>query len=366
MIAEPQGTISTFFDDMERERAAQEALLAAGGAVPLEDHWRWIREVEREPVGCLVYSHGAGPDVRAVVPVRRLATRSLPGHYRLRVKYLGHGIDASDGEAVLDGLRDLVDRESRHLGVNVEIFTPDSALREGLEERARAQGYQRVRPQRRYRWTARIDLDRPEDELFQNCSRSCRRAIREPGKKGFRVAELTDPRWVPRMEALWRATFERTGAEPPDRDWFRRVRFAAEHPELYRIVAAWDASYPTDESLVAFACGMNNGDHATYSDGASTRDIDSRIALSYAPVWDLIIWAKDQGCDWFDMGGVAGETREEVDDPTQGIYDFKRRFTDDLVEVGSEWSYQPASLRSWLSERLRRWGTSVMEVFGAR
>jgi hypothetical protein len=56
------------------------------------------------------------------------------------------------------------------------------------------------------------------------------------------------------------------------------------------------------------------------------------------------------------MGGI---TRGDSG-PTGGIADFKRRFTDDVIEVGSEWDYTPSTLRGWLSDRARRWGHSML------
>lgn len=307
----------------------------------------------------LVGGEGDGP-APAPVMAERLPTRTLPGHYRLRVQHFGHGIDLAQAAAALDELRVLVEREGRLLSVNVEVFTPDAGHLAAIGQAADERGYERVATGRRYRWTGRLDLAMDEEEIFAGFSRSGRRAIRESEKAGLRVEALVDEGLAPRMAALWRETFGRTGLTPPARDWPRLVAFAREHPHLYRIVGAFGAPSAGQDELVAFACCMNNGDHSVYSDGASTDLPDSRLPLSYAPVWDLIRWARTQGCTWFDMGGVSRDSTG----PTGGIAEFKRRFTDDIIEVGSEWSYTSPSFRGWLADRARLWGKGVRRSLG--
>lgn len=346
-------------DDLRRWKTCQEALLESGRSMALEHQWSWIRDVTERSHWFAAVQGASGDAIRAAAVARRISTWSLPGHHRLRLTRFGHGIASDDVAALLEAFRDLVDREGRLLSVSVEVFTPDADHRASIGRIARELGFERVTGERRYRWTARLELSADEEALFAGLSRSGRRGVREPEKHGFRIGDIADPRWVPRMAALWRETFDRTGAEPPPRDWARRIAFARAFPDLYRIVGAFAPGGPENRALAAFACGMNNGDHATYSDGASTRELDSRIALSYTPVWHLIRWAREQGCAWFDMGGVSDPIPTDGDDPREGITDFKRRFTDDLVEVGSEWSYTPDSLRSRLADRLRRSGKGM-------
>lgn len=332
--------------------------------MPLEHHWRWIREMDGMDHWCVVVRDPAGSRVRAAVPAQIHPTWSFPGHSRLRVTRFGHGLETEALAAVLERLRILVERQGRLLSVNVEIFSPDEAHRERISRVARGQLYEEVGSERRYRWTARLDLEGTEEEVFAGLTGSCRRAIREPEKKGHRVADVTEERWAPRMSELWNETFERTGGRPPHRDWARHLAFARDHPDLYRIVGTFAPDMDEPESLMAFSCGMNNGDHVVYSDGASTRDSTSGVTLSYAPMWHLIRWAKDCGCTWFDMGGISEGTSDDDDDPRGGISDFKRRFTRDVVEVGTEWVFEPASIRSWLSQWARNSASGVRSVLG--
>lgn len=340
-----------FFDDLRRWQELGRAIRAGGGVVRLEHDARWIRQVE-DHAHWFVAVHGTEGPV-AGVPASRLATLSLPGHYRLRVVRFGHDLDGSHARGLLVALRELVEDEPRLLSVHVEVFEPEADRREATGEIARELGFRRSSTDRSYRWTARVDLTPSEDEIFGGFSRSCRRSVREPERKGLRVEPFTDARWGPRMDRLWKETFARTGALAPARDWARRLAFAEAHPELVRFVGTFDPARPGDESLVAFACGMNQGDYAVYSDGASA-ELDSRVPLSYTPVWELMRWARGERCTWFDMGGVSLRDGGA----TEGITEFKLRFADDVVEVGAEWVYAPASIRSWIAEGARRIGRS--------
>ena len=97
------------------------------------------------------------------------------------------------------------------------------------------------------------------------------------------------------------------------------------------------------------------GDHGVYADSASVRPDDIRLAVTYPILWDLITWAKRGGASWFDLGGITlGHATDG--DPLGGISDFKRFFTEDLIDVGEEWRFPLHSLRARLAafvDRLR-------------
>lgn len=355
--------MEVFFHDLERWRRRQEALERQGVPVPLEHHWRWIRDVSRSEHWYVVANDAAGR-ILAAAPVQHRTTWSIPGHHRFRVTHFGHGVETEGVGALLEGLRRLVQSRTRLLSVHVEVFSPDPGHREAVARVARGQEYQRVSPERTYRRTARIDLRSGEEAVFAALTGSCRRAIREPEKKGHRVEIIDHDRWASRMDRLWEETFHRTGARPPTRDWARRIHFARENPELYRIVGTFGPDHPAPGSLVAFSCGMHNGDHVVYSDGASTRREESGVTLSYAPMWRLIQWAQASGCSWFDLGGMSEGTSED-DDPRGGISDFKRRFSRDVLVVGTEWAYEPPSFRGWLSDRVRRSASGLRALLGS-
>lgn len=321
--------------------AWEASLIANGVPVPLRHRTPWLREVGGGDHRFLRVVDEHDGSVVLASPVSVIDVRSLPGHSSLRVARFGYRSPPDAMAAALATLREAVEEEPDTLGARVESFVPDPHDRERMEGLATEMGFRAPSASRSYRLTPRLDLDADEADLMAGFTGSCRRFIRNPEKKGYAVRLVQDEGWVDRMGELWTETFERTGARPPARDWRRHLVFAARHPDLYRIVGVFAPGEERPDALCAFAGAMNNGDHAVYSDGASTRDVESGVALTYAPMWDLIRWAKRQGLEWFDMGG----TTTDEDDPRAGISDFKRRFTDTVVEVGGEWEYRSQSLR---------------------
>lgn len=335
-------------------------LLERATAAPLEHRPNWLRDVSgfehlfvvagaREAAA----ADGGGATGAVAVPVEKRPTRALPGHVRLRVRRFGSAGSAEVLGDLLERFADLVRTNDTFLSINVEVFAPDPDRRREIGELARRAGFEPARGQRRYRHTARLDLAPTEEELLASFSASCRRFIRDPAKKDFSVRPLLEEGWAARMHELWEETFQRTGGHRPPRSWSDHLRYARNHPDRYRIMGTFGPDQPDEGSLAAFACAMHNGDHAVYSDGASTRDLDTTVALTYAPMWELIRWARARGCEWFDMGGITDGTYED-DDPRGGISDFKRRFTEEVIEVGGEWSYTAPSVRATLADGIRR------------
>ncbi len=83
-----------------------------------------------------------------------------------------------------------------------------------------------------------------------------------------------------------------------------------------------------------------------------------KIPFGYLVAWDMIRWAKSNGADWFDMGGVT--LADSGTDALEGISNFKRSFSRQIEEVGSEWVFEPrptqarvADLVTALAQRLR-------------
>ena len=68
--------------------------------------------------------------------------------------------------------------------------------------------------------------------------------------------------------------------------------------------------------MAAFLWVCNHGDHVEYRAAGSTRQSDVHIPYGYLLAWEMIQWAKGEGAEWFDMGGVtmAEEDRPELQD----------------------------------------------------
>ena len=166
------------------------------------------------------------------------------------------------------------------------------------------------------------------------------------GKRPLALRPIHDPTWAPRMAAVHSETMGRTGGagRGPD-DFARSIRFAATHPDLSHLVGLFRTDATGPESLLGFAWGCRHGESVHYDAAACTRRSDLNVPMGYPLMWELITWARRQGAHWFDFGGITTGSHGTAD-RLGGISDFKRHFTETVVEVGGEWVLEPRPARA--------------------
>jgi LmbE family N-acetylglucosaminyl deacetylase len=266
------------------------------------------------------------------VGVQLLRTRALPGARTARVVRFGRNIAADALPEVTAALGALAG-EGGVVRVSVEVYAEDPDHHAAVEAALAAAGFVPAEERRSYLHTLWMDLDDTIDELLMSIHRSARRNVRLPERKGYRVEPLGPGTSVDRLEELYGETFRATGAEPPEVDWAGWLALAEARPDRVRIVGIRPESEPDPDG---FAVGISHGDVAEYHHAASTRDRTSGVPLLYAPLWELVRWAKEGGARAFDFGGVT-LADPDAEDPLEGISDFKRFFCRDVVRVGGEW-----------------------------
>jgi len=120
------------------------------------------------------------------------------------------------------------------------------------------------------------------------------------------------------------------------------------------VPGAYRTDRTPEKALVGFAIGRHHGDHVEYHTAASARLQDlGRLSLGYAPVWDLILWAKRSGAKWFDLGGIT-EARDGKIDPLAGVSDFKHRFSRIDTDIRTEMALYPPGFRPMLARSVSR------------
>jgi hypothetical protein len=268
----------------------------------------------------------------------------MPGHKLLRVLRAGAPLAGSAGEALIRGIRDVAQREPRVLRVNIEVVLRTPEEHALVASRMRAAGFREAARMRHYRDTLVIPLAGSEADLLASFSSTTRRDLRGWAERPVEMRPITDARYADRLNALARETFGRTGGAFAPRPWDARIALCRELPHVSRLVGLFRGGREDPDALLAYAWGCAHGDHAHYDDAGSTRVDDIKVSMMYPLMWDLIRWAKAQGCTWFDMGGaVPADAR---DDPRVGISDFKRRFSKEMVAVGAEWEFEPHPARA--------------------
>jgi hypothetical protein len=302
--------------------------------------------------------------MEAAFAVDAAKSRAPPGFRLLRVERFGEALPQALWASAVDALAAIGRRDLRALRLSVEVFSRDPDRRAQLGELLARAGFARAAC-RNWDVTLALDLQPGEDEILRSLSQTARQAIRAVAKLPVELRLVNDSRLAPRLEALSRETYARTGAHyVAPWDWTGVIELAQQVPDATRLVGLFRTDREGPDALLGFAWGLWNGDSASYFAGASARPADLRVAIGHPLLWDLILWAKRAGAAWFDLGGVTAGTAGS-DDPVGAISDFKRLFSKKTADVAEDWVLEPrwlparvaelvSSGAAWLSQLRRR------------
>ncbi|NLE79488.1 MAG: peptidoglycan bridge formation glycyltransferase FemA/FemB family protein [Rhodococcus sp.] len=74
---------------------------------------------------------------------------------------------------------------------------------------------------------------------------------------------------------------------------------------------------------------------------------------SYALQWDIMQWARDQGCERYDLDGTpSSATIGDLSHPRQGVGQFKTAFSDDITDYLGAYQIAVQPRRAWLMRQL--------------
>ena len=332
--------------------------------LPIPQRAAWQRDWGASDTRLLIARDGAHRPLAAVsASITRI--RALPGHRVYRVERWMRSAHEHADRILVAALKHAARRDPLCLRVSVQPFSfaPDG-LAQSTGHLA-GLGFARVAVPRMYNKTLMIDLAPAEDALFARLHATARRHVRAPGKKGLVLRPIIDPALADRLAVLYDETFRRSGTVAERLPWKRILERSSATPDESRVVGLFDDASPNAHALVAFAWGTCHGTYATYDAGASARRPDlGNTPLGYAPLWDLVAWARRLPLvTRFDLGGVStgGEG-----DPLDGITEFKRYFSNSVVDVSEEWAFEPAPLRAALARVVSEGGRRVLAAGDAR
>jgi lipid II:glycine glycyltransferase (peptidoglycan interpeptide bridge formation enzyme) len=246
------------------------------------------------------------------------------------------------------------------LRLQLILFSRDG--REAMAATLREHGFREVRPPSVYQHTLAIDLRPSEEEIFASLGKSSRKRIRETMKMGLRAIVIDDPVYADRIRELQLEALRRTGGHTPSDDWRGILKMSKENPNLSRVLGLFHGEDTAPENMGAFGWVCNNGDHGEYRAAGSKSRGEVRIPFGYLLVWEMIRWAKESGVAWFDMGGVtlAGKNGTAL----EGISEFKRFFSQELIEVGAEWVFEPYPVRARIANVVSNGASQVRSWMG--
>lgn len=338
--------------------AAIADLDASGTPVPLPSRPEWIRCIGS---GSHVLIAADDPQGRccAALALQFEPTRALPGHVLARAHRLGGSLVGNAGDAVFARLKSLADQSPRLLQVNLEFILRTSEDRARIGDTLVRLGFHRATELRNYQETLVIDLSGTEEALLGSFSSTTRRELRRYLQRPVELRLIQDPVYASRLNDIARETLSRTNGRYDPRDWAQRIALCEQLPAQSRLVGLFRAGREEPDALLAYAWGCAHGDHAHYDDAGSTRADDINVSMMYPLMWELVQWAKRNGCRWFDMGGALPQSATN-DDLRAGIDGFKRRFSKEIVTVGSEWVYKPHPVRTGIAAGVRAIGGHLL------
>ena len=268
-------------------------------------------------------------------------SRAVPGMRIGKVERLGRSLHQQGSERMGEILAETSKKIDYLLRLDVQVFDEHQAQKGALIASIARAGGKPVRQYRRYRHTLMLDVSKPDDALMRTLSARTRRSIRKCLQfPSLEVRPIRSASHTSRMLELYAATFARTSAKPHAFDV--NAMFADLNSRSDSILfGAFSLREGHPEELVAFACARMQGDHAVYERAASVRiPGENSIVPGAALMWNLLLWARNQGADWFDFGGIIPADAPS-DHPLQGIATFKRGFSGIECEISAEFSFEP-------------------------
>jgi hypothetical protein len=179
-----------------------------------------------------------------------------------------------------------------------------------------------------------INLKQDKDQLLKHMKPKTRYNIRLSHRKGVQVRDVDSSRLNAWME-LCRETAERNHIIHRERRYFEALFAASDNnpddlTSLHLLLAEAEGT-----PLAGMVLSISEN-QASYLYGASSSSRRNKMA-SYALQWQAICLAKECGCQYYDMFGVA--PTPSVSHPLYGLYRFKTGFGGFLYHRQGCWDY---------------------------
>jgi peptidoglycan pentaglycine glycine transferase (the first glycine) len=327
--------------DRPDQQASWDPLVASAGGHVLQS-WAW---------GELKARFGWRVERLAVAgAAAQVLYRSLPGGLG-SIAYVPKGpladyASIASLQPLLAALRSLA-RQQRAICLKIE---PDLEDGPALAGQLQALGFrpspQGVQPRR----TLLVDLDGDPGEVLGRMKPKTRYNIRLAERRGVTVRHGSEAD-LPAFYRLMEATARRDGFAIHARAYYETVhRLFVPSGQGCLLLAEYEGQLLA--GLVAFAPGgAARGGTACYMYGASSDEERNRMP-TYLLQWEAMLWAREKGCQAYDLWGVPDEEEATLEaeftqrsDGLWGVYRFKRGFGGRLVRTAGAWDLVYAPLR---------------------
>lgn len=176
-----------------------------------------------------------------------------------------------------------------------------------------------------------LDLtDKSLDDLLASFHQKWRYNIRLAAKKGVEVKLDCTKEDLPVFYELLKETCKRDGFLVRDYEYFEAMWDLLEPKGYIKMFLTYYEGKPLTGSL----CYLW-GDKAMYTYGASNNE-HRNLMPNHLMQWEMIKWAVDNNCKWYDFRGVSPKKEKDDNDKLSGLNRFKEGFNPRFVEYIGE------------------------------
>ncbi len=186
-----------------------------------------------------------------------------------------------------------------------------------------------------------LDINPSTIKLLENMHSKTRYNIKLASKKGVTIRQAEGKQDLPSFYAILQETAARDHFLIRGYEYFEMIWDQMVENGLAQIFLA-----EFEGRVVSATLALILGRKAWYLYGASSNDYRN-VMPNYLIQWEMIRWAKEQGCTVYDFRGVSGDLDEN--NPLYGLYRFKKGFNGDLIEFIGDWDrvYSPTLYFAW-------------------
>ena len=193
-------------------------------------------------------------------------------------------------------------------------------------------------------YVMRLDLTPEPAELLADMHQKWRYNIKLAGRKGVTVTQAEERTDLEVFYSILEETAQRDHFLIRGYSYFESIW---DHMIANGYARIFLAHYQGE--IVAGTLAFILGDKAWYLYGASSNR-HRNVMPNYLLQWEMIRWAKAQGCTVYDFRGVSGDLDEE--NPLYGLYRFKKGFNGVLTKFVGEWDFVYRPVWYWLWTRM--------------
>lgn len=179
------------------------------------------------------------------------------------------------------------------------------------------------------RFVMTLDLRPSLETLLSNMKSKTRYNIRYAERKGVRVFIAKEKKQMGIFYTILQETAQRDGFSIRPLSYFEALWDNLVQNKLAQVFLTYQEGTPLSGALL-----FRLGKRAWYVYGASTNE-NRNLQAAHLIQWEMIKWAKSQGCLVYDFRGVSGDLNPEHH--LYGLYRFKDGFGATLVEYVGEY-----------------------------